>query len=162
IDALENDNLWPYPYLDAVVAAAIVVGPDGRRFADEGRGGVYMANAVARLDDPLSAVVVFDSAIWEGAGRVGLIPANPNLPREGGTLLQANTLEGLADQLKIDPAALSGTIAEYNRACREGGLPGQVPPRSGAAAKPIEAPPFYAAPMCVGLTYTMGGILTDA
>jgi fumarate reductase flavoprotein subunit len=39
IDALTNDSLWPYPYLDSVVAASIVVGPDGRRFADEGRGG---------------------------------------------------------------------------------------------------------------------------
>ena len=54
-DALTNDNLWPYPYLDSLVTAGIVVDADGKRFADEGRGGVYVANAVAQLDDPLSA-----------------------------------------------------------------------------------------------------------
>jgi len=80
-DALSNDNLWPYPYLDSLVTAGVVVGADGRRFVDEGRGGVYVANAVARLDDPLSAMVVFDRAIWEKGGRNGLIPANPHLEK---------------------------------------------------------------------------------
>ncbi len=31
-----------------------------------------------------------------------------------------------------------------------------------AKAMPIATPPFYAAPTCAGLTYTMGGIHVDA
>jgi fumarate reductase flavoprotein subunit len=161
IDALTNDNLWPYPYLDAVVAAGIAIGPDGRRFADEGRGGVFMANAVAALPDPLSAAVVFDAAIWEKAGRAGLIPVNPHLVKEGGTLHSAGTLAELAAKLGVDSETFGATVEGFNRALAAGGLGGLTPPRSGALAQPIAAPPFYAAPVCAGLTYTMGGILTD-
>src|SRR5690606_25594135 len=39
-DALENDGLWPYPWADELARACIVVGTDGRRVADEGRGGI--------------------------------------------------------------------------------------------------------------------------
>ncbi len=115
-DALTNDNLWPYPYLDSLVTAGIVVGANGRRFTDEGRGGVYVANAVAQLDDPLSACVIFDSAIWAGAGRNGLIPANPHLEREGATIHRAETLAALAAAASIRTDALERTVAEYNAA----------------------------------------------
>jgi fumarate reductase flavoprotein subunit len=161
IDALTNDNLWPYPYLDSVVAAAIVIGPDGNRIADEGKGGVYMANAVASLDDPLSAVVLFDTAIWQDAGRMGLIPANPHLPKEGGTLHSADDLDSLAGRIGVDANALRNTIEQFNTALSEGRTADLNPPRTGKAARPIAAPPFLAAPICAGLTYTMGGIMTD-
>jgi fumarate reductase flavoprotein subunit len=162
IDALTNDNLWPYPYLDSIVSASLVVGPDGHRFADEGHGGVYMANAVARLPDPTSAAVIFDAAIWDGAGRAGLIAANPNLTIEGGTLHSADTIEALAEKLNIEPAELVKTVQAHNRACLNGGLGSLSPARSGSSAYPIVKAPFHAAPMCVGITYTMGGVLTDA
>jgi len=48
-DALKNEKLWPLPWLDNVATAAIAVDREGRRFADEGRGGVFLANAVAAL-----------------------------------------------------------------------------------------------------------------
>ena len=51
------------PYLDSLATAGIVVDAAGERFVDEGRGGVYIANAIAKLADPLSAIVVFDRAI---------------------------------------------------------------------------------------------------
>ena len=58
-DALTNEHLWPYPQLDVICAKGIVVTTDGRRFADEGQGGIYVTNAIAALDDPLSATAVF-------------------------------------------------------------------------------------------------------
>ncbi|RZL89593.1 MAG: FAD-binding protein, partial [Variovorax sp.] len=69
-DAITSDRLWPYPWLDLVAAAGILVGPDGRRFVDEGRGGVYLANRVAALPDPLSAHVIFDAAFVHEAPAV--------------------------------------------------------------------------------------------
>jgi fumarate reductase flavoprotein subunit len=152
-DAMTNDRLWPYPYLDAVATAAIVVGPSGGRFVDEGRGGVYIANAIARLADPLSSAIVFDQAIWDGAGRQGLIPANPHMPTAGGTLLRADTLEELAALLAIAPAALVGTVRQYNAAIETGTLASLAPTRSASrrAARPVCVSPFYAAPACAGI-----------
>ncbi len=52
-DAMTNAALWPYPHFDAMAEVSLLVGPDGARFADEGLGGVPLANAIARLADPL-------------------------------------------------------------------------------------------------------------
>jgi fumarate reductase flavoprotein subunit len=159
--ALTNDNLWPYPYLDSLVTAGIVVDATGHRFVDEGRGGVYTANTVARLDDPLGTFVVFDSAIWEKAGRNGLIPANPHLEKEGATIHRADTIEALAKSAKLPVGALSRTVSAYNEAMAAGKLQtGIVPIRQSNryAACPVTQPPFYAVPACAGITNTMGGI----
>lgn len=163
-DALTNDKLWPYPYLDSLATAGIVVDGTGRRFVDEGRGGVYIANAIATLADPLSAVVIFDHATWEGAGRAGLIPANPHLPAVGGTLESAADLEGLARNLGMEPARLIETVNAYNDAIARPDASKLDPPRRTTryAALPIKSGPFYAAPACCGITATMGGIAIDA
>jgi succinate dehydrogenase/fumarate reductase flavoprotein subunit len=160
-DAFTNDNLWPYPYLDSLVTAGIVVGADGQRFTDEGRGGVSVANAVAQLDDPLGAAVIFDGAIWEGAGRNGLIPANPHLERGGATIYRADTLDALAAAASIAAAGLKRAVSDYNEALAGGRSESVLqPPRqtSRYKASPVMKPPFYAVPMCAGITYTMGGI----
>jgi fumarate reductase flavoprotein subunit len=80
-DAMGNAALWPYPHFDALATASILVGPDGKRFADEGLGGVYLANAIARLDDPLSGFIVFDEAMWSGEpGHSGPVPLQSDPP----------------------------------------------------------------------------------
>ena len=162
-DAMTNDRLWPYPYLDSLATAGIVVDGKGDRFTDEGRGGVYIANAIAQLSDPLSAVVVFDSAIWEGAGRAGLIPANPHLPAVGGTVVTGASLEALSRSLGIVPSRLEGTVRAYNEAIASNEAPKLDPPRSTTryTAQPIKVAPFYAVPACCGITATMGGIAID-
>ena len=162
-DALTNDKLWPYPYLDSLATAGIVVDAKGDRFVDEGRGGVYIANAIAKLADPLSAVVVCDSATWEGAGRAGLIAANPHLPAVGGTVLAAANLETLARSGGIDPSRLNATVRAYNDAIARGATLKLDPPRRTTryAAQAIQTAPFYAVPACCGITATMGGIAID-
>src|SRR5262249_28302715 len=56
--AMQNPKLWPYPHLDAVAEVALLIGPDSRRFTDEGLGGVCQANGIAQLADPLSAHLI--------------------------------------------------------------------------------------------------------
>jgi fumarate reductase flavoprotein subunit len=157
-DAMTNDRLWPYPYLDSVVTAGIVVGADGRRFVDEGRGGVYAANALARLDDPMSAFVIFDSAIWDKAGRHGIIAPNPHFEREGATLYRADTIAALARLARLPEEALTLAVSGHNDAIA--GKGSQTPPRTTKRyeACAIATAPFYAAPLCPGITNTMGGI----
>jgi fumarate reductase flavoprotein subunit len=162
-DALTNDQLWPYPYLDSLVTGGIVVDPTGERFCDEGAGGVSVANMIAKLPDPLCAWVVFDHALWDGPGRNGLIPANPHLPKVGGTMLEAADVAALAQSAGISAAALARTVADYNAAQAQGRLDTLSPARSErkAKAQPLSTAPFYAAPLCAGMTYTMGGISVD-
>src|SRR6185436_21163940 len=128
-DAMTNDKLWPYPYLDSLATAGIVVDAKGDRFVDEGRGGVYIANAIAKLPDPLSAVVVFDSAIWQGAGRAGLIAPNPHLTAAGGTLVTGVDLEALARNLGMDPSRLVDSVRVYNEAIATDEASKLEPPR---------------------------------
>ena len=160
-DAMTNDRLWPRPYLDSLAVAGILVDAGGDRFADEGEGGVYAANAVARLGDPLSATLIFDHAIWEGPGTNAMIPANPLLPNAGGTLHRAGTIPELASLAGLPAERLQLSVDRYNEALTSGTK--LLPPRSAGRYKPwpIVRPPFYAVPLCTGITNTMGGIAVD-
>lgn len=162
-DAFTNDKLWPRPYVDALAVAAIVVDGTGRRFADEGKGGVPLANAVAHMDDPLSASLVIDADIWSGPGSSPMIPANPHLPNVGGTMHRANTIRELAALMKVDADVLEQTVDTYNRALAGGATAALQPPRQTDhyKAMPIHKAPFYAIPVCSGITNTMAGIAVD-
>jgi fumarate reductase flavoprotein subunit len=162
-DAMDNPGLWPYPQIDAVATAAIVVDPAGRRLFDEGLGGISITNDLARLDDPLCATVICDAAIWESAGKAAQIPPNPQLCAGGGTLHEADTLADLAEAASLSRAGLAETVAGYNDAVRSGHLAALAPVRSTRSGqpRPIETPPFFAIPICAGITNTMGGIAID-
>ena len=162
-DAMSNEGLWPYPQIDAVATASIVVDGSGRRLLDEGLGGISITNDLARLDDPLCASVVCDAAIWESAGRAAQIPPNPQLEKGGGTLHRADTIDALARTAGLDPSALCDTVAAYNAAIRDGNAAALSPSRSSKSGipKPIETAPFFAIPICAGITNTMGGIAID-
>ena len=162
--AMTDAALWPYPVLDSLATGGIVVDASAQRFCDEGLGGVYVTNAIAALADPLSAVIVFDEAIWNGPGKDWLLPANPYLLSAGGHLVSADTLAALAAKLGMDAAALEATVAGYNRMVAGTPAADGQPRRSTAPYKawPIANGPFHAVEVCAGITYTMGGIATDA
>lgn len=162
-DAMTSEKLWPYPQLDALCATALVVNAGAHRFADEGLGGIALANAIARLDDPLGAMMVCDADGWEEAKGGEIVPPNPNLAAAGGTVLEAATVEQLGALAGLDGAALTGAVAAYNEAIESGALDRLDPPRTAlyGAAMPIVRPPFYAIPLCAGITATMGGIAVD-
>lgn len=161
--ALHDDKVWPYPELDHLAASGIVVNNQGERVLDEGGRGVYIANAIAALEDPLSTSLVFDSTIWEHAGREARIPPNPQLELAGGLIHRADTLAELADKAGMPAAALEATVAAYNAACAEQTTSALTPARTTdlGEACPILRPPFFAVPVCAGITFTMGGIRID-
>jgi fumarate reductase flavoprotein subunit len=163
-DAFTNDKVWPYPQLDELGVAGILVDSAGQRFADEGKGGVYLANMVARSTDPLACCAIFDEAIWDGPGRGARIPANPNLIKAGGTVHKAESLAALADIIAMPAQALQMTIEKYNAALQTNATGNLDVPRSirPNTAYAIVKPPFYAVPICAGITYTMGGLAIDA
>ena len=163
-NAMHDDRLWPYPELDLLASAGIVVGAEGQRVLDEGGRGVYIANVIAGLADPLSTTIIFDSAIWEGPGREARIPPNPQLELAGGTIHRASTIDALAEAAGLPAATLRLTLDTYNRACERNTTGLLLPARSTdlGAAWPIKVPPFFAVPVCAGITFTMGGIRIDS
>ncbi len=164
--------------MDTLVGGAIMVDRSGRRFLNEGLGGIALSNALARLPDPLAATAVFDQAIWDGAGRTELVPPNPQLEAAGGTLVRADDLAALAAAIEVPADNLQDTVAGYNRAVlarrRQHAL---VPTRTtsgrmfgesrGSSKRvelmPIAQPPFYAiaSRSWPASPYTMGGIEID-
>ena len=84
--------------------------------------------------------------------------------------IQSETIEGLAAALGLDPAALGTTISDYNAACvpgdfnttvHDGCRTNGLTPDKTNWARPIDQPPYYAWPMCPGITFTYMGVAVD-
>jgi succinate dehydrogenase/fumarate reductase flavoprotein subunit len=79
---------------------------------------------------------------------------------ELGIITRADTLEGLAIALGLDPEALAASIGRWNEQCASGadldfGRP-------GGTMMPIVKPPFYGARVWATLSNTQGGPVHDA
>lgn len=162
-DALHDDRLCPFPFVDFLAAAGMLVDASAERFVDESKAGVFMANAMARHGDG-AATVIFDEAIWNDAGRVFFCPPNPNLVEGGGTLHKSDSLEELALLAGLPPERLAASVRRRNEALASGEL-GTGADERGALkyqAVPIGKPPYYAAPACACITHTTGGVRVDA
>jgi fumarate reductase flavoprotein subunit len=172
--AFQNDGLWPYPTLDSMTNGSILVGSDGNRLFDEGLGGITLSNLIAEMNDPSSTWIIFDEEIWTTTGYDEVVPANPHLIEAGGAVISADTIEELAAKTGLPAGPLASTVAAYNKAVTSGRSDQLVPPRSlgrrfgvirNAAeripVRPVQRAPFYAAPLAVGITCTMGGLAID-
>lgn len=163
-DAMTNAQLWPYPHLDAAAEIGVLVGPDGRRFTDEGLGAVPMANAIARLPDPLGAFLIIDDAIWKAEPAItSTVPANPIMIEAGGELVSAADIGALAARTGLPAAALAQTVRDYNGAVDGNDFARLAVRRTADKHKPmpIRTPPFHAVPLCAGITGTMGGVVIN-
>ncbi|HKT19969.1 MAG TPA: FAD-binding protein [Stellaceae bacterium] len=164
-NAMSNTQLWPYPHLDAVAEIGLLVDRDGKRFTDEGLGGVCMANGIAQLPDPLSAHLVMDEAMWRAEPKLSTtVAANPSMISAGGELVTAADLATLAARIGVPEAALAETALQHNAAVERRNFAGLAVPRSPGKHTPmaLAVPPFHAVPLCAGITGTMGGIVIDA
>ena len=103
--------------------------------------------------------------MWETAGRAAQIPPNPQLLAGGGTLHRAETIDALAADRRarsrrLWPRPSRPTTTRCATATAAELSPAALEPRA-APPKPIETPPFFAIPICAGITNTMGGIAID-
>lgn len=148
-DALTNDTLWPYPAMDKLCLTGLLVDRQGERFREHSSTGVEQVTRLARSEDPRGWCVVFDDALWQTAGRdnpYNTAVPNPDLVERGGHLVSADDIETLAAELGMDAAKLATSVAEHNG-------------HGGAGA--IAAPPYHAARVAPGITFTMGGVRID-
>jgi tricarballylate dehydrogenase len=156
---------------DAVVYAypfGILVNRDAQRFFDEGAdsfdatfeqlGYEIWANQAQQ------AWLIAEKAIlgWPNVANIILTDQAP---------LEADTIEALAAELGLDPAALAATVNRYNaaigpgetdRRIRDGkAATGITPPKSNWAT-PIRSGPFIGYPLTCAITFTFGGLRSDA
>lgn len=143
--------------LDCVVFG-IVVNKLAQRFYDEGedvwpKRYAIWGRLVAGQPDQI-AYIVFDASSLK-LFMPSLFPP-----------IQSDTIEGLAQKLELEPAALAKTVADFNAAVRPGTFDpttlddcrteGLTPPKTHWARK-IEKGPFYAYPVRPGITFTYLG-----
>ena len=79
---------------------------------------------------------------------------------DNGILTRADTLEGLAGALGLEPRAVREGVARWNALCNEGSDADFGRPRG--SMMPIAEPPFYGAPVWATLSNTQGGPVHDA
>ena len=136
---------------------------DGKRFVDEGadfRNYTYAKYGKQILFQPeRAAFQLFDQKTLH------LLRDEYRIPQV--TKGEADTIEGLADQLGIDPEGLAQTVAEYNAACQPGDYNPTVldgvhtenvePPKTNWAL-PLDSPPYEGYAVTCGITFTFGGL----
>lgn len=152
----------------------IVVDQSGVRYMNE--GGSYMAFCQNMLKRDKIVPAVPSWWICDQRGRDKYHGGNP--PKEwidSSFLKCADTIEGLAVQIGINPSVLRNTIKTFNDNAREGvdrefgrgnraydNWLGDFHRQDGShTLGPIERGPFYAAPVVPGDVGTYGGVVTD-
>ncbi len=165
LKSLTDDRFWPYPRLDSLVAEGIIVNRSGKRFVDEGRGDVAVANELGWSDDVTGASLIFDEQAWDRArGDTPSMfpktpPANPWLAENDGFFYTGKTAEELAGTLGIDKAGFSRTLERFNELCHRPSFENVEVFRTGSVRE--LQPPYHGVKVVPGITFTMGGILIN-
>lgn len=88
------------------------------------------------------------------------IGIDPNVLNEiaatGGAYLESDTIEGLAEQMEVDPAELKATVERYNANC-EAGVDADYM-KEPRFLIPVATPPYRAFKMYWVFTTTLGGV----
>ena len=158
---------------------AILVDQTGARYMNE--GGSYMAYCKAMLEHnktvpAVPSWAIFDAQYLRKYLLAGTMPGTKKPQRwyDEGFLRTADTIEGLARSLNIDPATLKATLQRFNGFVAQNRDEdfhrgeraydrwlGDHLNKPSATLGSITEPPFYAVPVLPGDVGTYGGVVTD-
>ncbi len=144
----------------------LIVNVDGNRFVDEGadfRNYTYAKYGREILRQPQRAAFqLFDQ-------KTNHLLRDEYFIQQM-TMVEADTIEDLADGLDINQEGLVETVREYNKAVQEGEFnpsvldgkrtEGLTPPKSNWALK-LDSPPYTGYAVTCGITFTFGGLKID-
>lgn len=133
----------------------VMVNNKGDRFVDEYESRDVLSQAA--IDNGSLFYLIADENIKGTAYNTSQEKINEQV--EAGTLFKDDTLEGLAEQIKVDPTELVTTITKYNSYVEAG-----HDPEFGKDVfdLKVEKAPFYATPRKPALHHTMGGLKIDS
>lgn len=146
----------------AVYKGAIAVNQDGRRYVDESISYKLLGDAC--LAQPYGCTYqILDRAIFEeGDDRVRILDFGRRL--EDGLMLEADTLDRLAEMIEVPADVLARTVADYNDCVATGRSPAfgrrHLVHHHGELV-PIMKPPFYAYPSAAAVYGTYCGVCVD-
>lgn len=151
------------------------VNPRGERFCDEGIAfyDTSVGNANARYKEGYTFSLFDDSIkqrIMEKGIDRGIAMENPpgtrpvdfdnelNIALEKGSkdVFVADSVEGLAEKIGVDPAVLRNTVDEYNACCEKGH--DDLFAKDPKYLRPLKGPKFYAVKARTIFLGTLGGI----
>jgi 3-oxosteroid 1-dehydrogenase len=158
---------------------AILVDQTGIRYMTE--GGSYMRYCKGMLErnktvPAVPSYAILDSQYVDRYMLAGTMPGNPKPQHwfDSGYLKKSDTIEGLAQQLRMEPNTLKDTVARFNgfvaRNRDEDFQRGESAydtwlgdrfHKPSASLGTIAVPPFYAVPVVPGDVSTFGGVVCD-
>lgn len=168
--------------IERALPGCIMVSQSGTRYLNEAASyhivGQQMARRHLEYGDASPSWIVFDYRYRHLYPMGPLYPLIPDWLQSGQVKLimkKAATIEALAVQLGVDPAALAATVARFNAGAARGedpdfhrgeaaydkmyGDPRQAP---NPCLRAIDQGPFYAMPIYPGDIGTNGGLTTNA
>lgn len=161
-DLPDRGAFMNHPLVFATAAGAILVNNQGERFADESLN--YKAiSAIGSKQPGGIALQIVDSAMLDRWSPNGGAQDGGKAKREivDNLMKKADTIEGLATLLDIDPERLQASVARYNADARTG-LDRQFGRRTDrfdeGPAMCIDKPPYYAIAVGNMITSTYGGL----
>jgi 3-oxosteroid 1-dehydrogenase len=168
-------------FIERSLPGSIIVNQAGRRYMNEAPSYHIAGRGMIENDAPHAGTspsfILFDARYHRRYPMGPVLPMMPYwmLPRAVREILfRARSWEELARQLRIDPAALTGTIERFNAQARAGHDPDfgrgeQAFDRLYGDAKimpnpnlhPLDEPPYYALAIYPGDIGTNGGLRTN-
>lgn len=141
------------------IGYCISINENGKRYTDESLG--YVSHGKALMNQPgQTCALVFDSTTKESVSNVQIVTdqfAKLDIP-----IIEADTVEELAEQIGVDPEALVKTVDEFNAATDGDKTTGLAVDKTALAVK-VETAPFYAIyPLQPGCIMGFGGLYCNA
>jgi len=157
-DLVDIDQIQLHPTVEQTTSILITESVRGDGAILVNQGGVRFTNELLTRD-------AVSAAELEQEGQYAYIIFDQNLRDhlkatekyvKSGITVQADTIEGLAELLNIDPATLAKTLNDWN-----GYVKDQRDPdfgRSTGMDADLTTPPYYAIKIAPGIHHTMGGV----
>lgn len=166
---------YPHIFIDRAMPGCIVVGPDGKRFVNEGASYQNFVRAMHSRHFGTVHLVAsreFLRSYGMGMAKPAPFPVQPWL--DAGYLIEAPTLADLARRIGLDPTQLEATVQRFNEAARRGEDPefgkgadphsrfrGDATHQPNPAVAPVGDGPYYALALHPGDLSTVGGLNTN-